>query len=179
MINWQILFSAFLSILLLACSNPSPAKTPTASPTPQESIPASKGQMLPISALAILPNGTKIQLEVAKTQEQQSMGLMYRPALPNNRGMLFPFPSPQPVSFWMKNVPVALDMVFIRQGIVQAVIAKVPPCQKEPCPTYGPKTTIDTVIELRSGHAAEIAIKKGDKVQIQLLDTKKTPDPGK
>ncbi len=186
MINWQILFPVFLSILLLACSSPSPAKTPTPSPTPQQSIPAStesvpisKGQQLPISSVAILPNGSKIQLEVAKTQEQQSMGLMYRPALPNNRGMLFPFPSAQPVSFWMKNVPVALDMVFMRQGVVQAVIPKVPPCKKDPCPTYGPRTTIDTVIELRSGHAAEIGIKKGDKIQIQPLDTKKVPSSGK
>jgi uncharacterized protein len=184
MINFQIFFPILLSIFLLGCSSPSPAKTPTASPTESvpsssENIPILKGQQLPISSVAILPNGTKIQLEVAKTQEQQSMGLMYRPALPNNRGMLFPFPSAQPVSFWMKNVPVALDMVFMRQGVVQAVIPKVPPCKKDPCPTYGPRTTIDTVIELRSGHAAEISIKKGDKIQIQPLDTKKTPSSGK
>jgi uncharacterized membrane protein (UPF0127 family) len=83
--------------------------------------------------------------------------------------MLFSFANPQPVKFWMKNVPVALDMVFIRNGVVQYIQASAPPCGIEPCPTYGPNVLIDQVIELRSGRAAELGLDKGDQVKIDFL----------
>lgn len=158
-------------LLLISCSQQTPAKVPN---TNISQIPATVnnlGQELPISAVATIPDGTQIQLEVTLTPKQQAMGLMYRPALPDNRGMLFTFPSPQAVSFWMKNVPVPLDMVFMRKGVIQYVEASAPPCVKEPCPTYGPRTLIDQVIELRSGRAAELGLKKGDKVTISPIES--------
>ncbi|MEH2372066.1 DUF192 domain-containing protein [Nostoc sp.] len=160
------LLSMLLSILLMGCSIPTTAKPPT--PTSASQTPAPKGQTLPITGKAIVPNGTTIQLEVAQTPEQQEMGLMYRPALPDNRGMLFGFPSAQPVSFWMKNTPMPLDMVFLHKGVVKYIQAAAPPCVNDPCPTYGPNTPIDKVIELRSGRAAELKLKVGDIVKIQL-----------
>ena len=162
----QRLLPIVLGILLISCSQQTPAKAPniTVSPTPLSVN--SLGQQLPISAVATIADGTQIELEVARTPQQQAMGLMYRPALPDNRGMLFNFPSAQPVSFWMKNVPVALDMVFLRKGVVQYIETSAPPCTKEPCPTYGPRTLIDQVIELRSGRATELGLKKGDEVTI-------------
>ncbi|MEH2315980.1 DUF192 domain-containing protein [Nostoc sp.] len=160
------LLSILLSIFLMGCSAPTTAKPPT--PTSASQTPAALGQTLPISAKAIVPNGTKIQLEVAKTPEQQEMGLMYRPALPDDRGMLFGFPSAQSVSFWMKNVPVSLDMVFLHNGVVKYIQAAAPPCASEPCPTYGSNTPIDKVIELRSGRAAELKLKVGDIVKIEF-----------
>jgi uncharacterized protein len=170
MIRSLFFVSMLLGILLMGCSQPTTAK-PTSIPLVAPSPTASpSGQQLPISAQAIVPNGTIIKLEVARTSEQQAMGLMHRTALPDDRGMLFPFPSPQPVSFWMKNVPVALDMVFLRKGIVQA-IANAPPCASEPCPTYGPRTPIDMVIELRSGRATELGLKKGDNVKINFIES--------
>jgi uncharacterized membrane protein (UPF0127 family) len=162
----QRLLPIVLGILLISCSQQTPAKAPdiTVSQTPASVN--NLGQELPISAVATIPDGTQIQLEVAQTPQQQAMGLMYREALPDNRGMLFNFASPQPVSFWMKNVPVPLDMVFLRKGVVQYIEASAPPCTNEPCPTYGPRTLIDQVIELRSGRAAELGLKTGDKVTI-------------
>ncbi|MBD2561871.1 MULTISPECIES: DUF192 domain-containing protein [Nostoc] len=157
-----------LSIFLMGCSAPTTAKPPSLTSGSQNPAPESLGQKLPISAKAIVPNGTTIQLEVAQTPQQQAMGLMYRPALPDDRGMLFGFPSPQPVSFWMKNVPVPLDMVFLHNGVVKYIQAAAPPCASEPCPTYGPNTPIDKVIELRSGRAAELKLKVGDIVKIEF-----------
>ena len=167
MIHRLSLLSMLLSILLMGCSVPTTAKPPSPTSASQTPAPQSLGQKLPISAKAIVPNGTIIQLEVAQTPQQQAMGLMYRPALPDNRGMLFGFPSPQPVSFWMKNVPVPLDMVFLQNGVVKYIQASAPPCATEPCPTYGPNTPIDKVIELRSGRAAELKLKVGDIVKIE------------
>lgn len=168
--RFQRLVPIVLGILLISCSQQTPAKIPV-TPSPNSTVVNNLGQELPISAVAIIPNGTKIQLEVARTPQQQSMGLMYRQALPDNRGMLFEFASPQPVSFWMFNVPVPLDMVFLRKGIVQYIAASVPPCMQKPCPTYGPTTLIDQVIELRSARAAELSLKKGDKVIINSIDS--------
>jgi hypothetical protein len=101
------------------------------------------------------------------------MGLMYRTTLADDRGMLFPFEPPQPVSFWMKNVRIPLDMIFLRDGEVKAIAASVPPCTAEPCPTYGPPTAVNQVIELRGGRAAELGLKVGDRVKIKFLDSKR------
>jgi len=124
------------------------------------------GQQLPVSAVADIA-GQEVLLEVARTPRQQALGLMYRDPLPDNRGMLFPMGRPRPVNFWMKNVPGPLDMVFIYEGTIQAIEANVPPCEAEPCPTYGPgRQLIDHVIELRGGHAAELGLAVGDTVVI-------------
>jgi uncharacterized membrane protein (UPF0127 family) len=171
MMRWLSLFSILLSILVIGCAPPTTAKPADTMLNSPETKTSETGQELPISAKAILPNNTEIQLEVAQTPKQQEMGLMYRPALPDNRGMLFAFPAAQPVSFWMKNVPVSLDMVFLRNGIVQYIQAAAPPCTREPCATYGPNTLIDTVIELRSGRAAELDLHVGDSVKIKTLDS--------
>ncbi|WGV27428.1 DUF192 domain-containing protein [Halotia branconii] len=168
MIRWLSLIPILLGILLMGCSMQTTAKPPTPTPSPTSQTAAPTGQTLPISAKAIVPNNTTIQLEVAKTQEQQEKGLMYRPALPDNRGMLFKFPSPQPVRFWMKNVPVPLDMVFLQNGVVMYVETSAPPCTGDPCPTYGPNVPVDTVIELRSGRAAELNLQQGDRVKIEF-----------
>src|SRR5690349_17160633 len=56
---------------------------------------------------------TKIVAEVAKSQDEQARGLMYRQSLAPDRGMIFPYSPPQAVGFWMKNTLIPLDMVFI------------------------------------------------------------------
>ena len=136
----------------------------------------SRGQMLPVGAIATI-SGEAIQLEVTRTPTQQAMGLMFRPALPDDRGMLFSFDPPRPVSFWMKNVPVDLDMIFLREGMVMAIAQNVPPCTSDPCPTYSPgvRVEIDRVIELRGGRAAELEVEVGDRIEIEFLDVEESP----
>lgn len=184
-----------LGVLLLSCTSvsttsvsPSPSATSPVDSTPlfqttqQSPTPPSEGaesgqtpeqepgQHLPITAEATI-EGQVIQLEVAETQQQQQMGLMHRPPLPDDRGMLFPFEPARPVRFWMKNTPSPLDMVFLHEGEVKAIVVDVPPCEADPCPTYGPTTPtlIDQVIELRSGRAAELGLEVGDRVEIKFL----------
>ncbi len=127
-----------------------------------------RGQVLPITAEVTI-NGQVIQLEVARTVQQQSIGLMNRPQLPDNRGMLFLFQPAQTVNFWMRNTLISLDMVFVRQGKVQAIAANVPPCKTAACPTYGPGVPIDQVIELRRGRAAELGLRVGDSLKVKYL----------
>jgi uncharacterized membrane protein (UPF0127 family) len=169
--RWLILLPMLLSVVLISCSEPTPAKPPSSRVDSQLSASPPSGQTLPISGVAIVPNGTKINLEVARTPQEQEIGLMYRKNLPDDRGMLFQFPSAQPVSFWMKNTLIPLDIVFLRKGVVQYIAAGVPPCTADPCPSYGPRTLIDTVIELRSGRAAELSLKVNDRVKIEFLNS--------
>jgi len=171
MISWLSLCSILLSILLMGCSPPTTANSPAVTPESPAQTSVNAGQNLQVSAEATFHENIKIQLEVARTQEQQQMGLMYRPALANNRGMLFVFPTAQSVKFWMKNVPVALDMVFLQNGVVQYIQASAPPCDGEPCSTYGPNVPIDQVIELRSGRAAELGLRIRDQIKIDFLST--------
>lgn len=173
-----------LTLVLMGCASSVPAqqgseillgKQPSVSPVVSPP-PSNAGQTLPISAQADI-KGQRILLEVARTHQQQQIGLMYRTSLAGNRGMLFPFEPAQPVSFWMKNTKIPLDMIFLREGRVKAIAANVPPCTADPCPSYGPENTItiDQVIELRAGRAAELGLKVGDRVNIKFLKANSTP----
>jgi hypothetical protein len=169
----------FLGLLLLGCARSNLATSPGASGTsPTSDAPASRqtsiqtttevGQQLPLSAQIKVANQV-IQLEVASTPEQQAIGLMSRTNLPDDRGMLFDFGSPRRVGFWMKNTLIPLDMIFLLNGKVQAISSNVPPCEADPCPTYGPNVLVNQVIELRAGRAAELGLKQGDRIKVEKL----------
>ena len=55
-------------------------------------------------------------VEVAKTNEEQVKGLMYRLELKKNEGMLFLFDNEKNTSFWMKNTFIPLDIIFINKN---------------------------------------------------------------
>lgn len=135
----------------------------------QKILAPNQPQILPIEAKAIIGNEI-IELEIAKTSEQQSLGLMYRTSLPDNRGMLFNFYPPRITTFWMKNVIIYLDMIFLDKGEIKYIEANVPPCAQDPCPTYGPKATlIDQVIELRANRSTELEVKVGDVIEVEYF----------
>lgn len=62
------------------------------------------------------------------------------------------------VKFWMKNVRIPLDIIFIQNGRVVAIAAAVPPCNTESCPTYGSGTKVNWAIELYSGSLARLGL---------------------
>ncbi|HEY9809745.1 MAG TPA: DUF192 domain-containing protein [Halomicronema sp.] len=166
------LFAIALSIVLMGCSQPATSTPPKPAPpasTPQAQTP--QPQDLPISAKAKIA-GELFDLEVTTTPEQQAMGLMFRPSLPDNRGMLFIFDPPRPVMFWMKNTLIPLDMIFIKDGEVKYIAENVPPCTTMSCPTYGPpnQIVIDQVIEVRAGRTAELGLKIGNPITIEFLE---------
>jgi len=121
-------------------------------------------QYLPIGASVKIDDRT-IDLEVARTFRELSKGLMFRPTLPNNRGMLFSFDPPQSVSFWMKNVLVSLDIVFIYRDKIVAIVHNAFPCQADPCAIYprGDGLLVDRVIELNAGFFKAMV---GDRINV-------------
>ena len=56
--------------------------------------------------------GELLLLEVAQSEEQRNVGLMHRTQVPKGTGMLFIFEKEQPLSFWMKNVPMDIDIAY-------------------------------------------------------------------
>lgn len=155
-------------LLVMGCSSDLSVLSSSSEKTVISSAKAENlGQQLPIQATVSVGEQV-IELEVAQTPEQQMMGLMYRTDLAKNRGMLFPFDFPRVAPrFWMRNVKIPLDMIFLYDGEIKAILTKVPPCDKDPCPTYGPDTTIDQVVELAGGRATELGLQVGDRLSIK------------
>ena len=169
--------AACLSILLMACDTPVASdqiRTPDSQPlkttaSTQPNAVVDPAQYLPIAATVNIA-GREIQLEVAATPQQQAQGLMFRPPLPDDRGMLFPFTPARPVAFWMKNTPSPLDMIFLLNGQVQAIARNATMCVSDPCPIYPEGGVMaDNVIEVRAGLTQELGLKEGDQVMIKFL----------
>ena len=103
----------------------------------------------------------RYKVEVARTPEQQSRGLMFRRAMPRDVGMVFPFPEPRMASFWMLNTVLPLDIIFISpQGRVVNVGVGVP-LSEATVESTGPS---GSVLELNRGEAARIGLKPGDRI---------------
>lgn len=173
----SLALAACLSFLLMACDTPvasdqirTPDSQPikTTAPTQPNAV-VDPAQYLPIAATVNIA-GREIQLEVAATAQQQAQGLMFRPPLPDDRGMLFPFTPARPVAFWMKNTPSPLDMIFLLNGQVQAIARNATMCVSDPCPIYPEGGVMaDNVIEVRAGLTQELGLKEGDQVMIKFL----------
>ncbi len=126
-------------------------------------------QYLPLKSQLCLENTECIKLEVAESSAEKNLGLMQRVSLHGNSGMLFPFNPPKKVAFWMYKMLFSVDMIFIFEGQVVAVISNVPICSSLPCPTYGPESPVDGVIELVSGEAKRLNIKQGKSISINSI----------
>lgn len=101
-------------------------------------------------------------VEVARTGEEQAQGLMGRPPLPHDRGMIFPMRPARWASFWMKDTPSTLDIVFIAPGgRVIRVAERTEPYSLDPIDSGGP---VEAVLEIRGGRAAEIGLVAGSRV---------------
>lgn len=115
-------------------------------------------------------NDEKITLEVADTPEKRQKGLSGRKSLPENRGMLFVFDNADFHSFWMKEMQIPLDMIFLSGTRVVTVHENVPPPTEgdENLLLYSPDEPTDKVIELNAGQAAKLQIQKGTELDLKL-----------
>ncbi len=101
-------------------------------------------------------------VEVMRTPDQLERGLMYRRTMAPDRGMLFDFGASRPVSMWMKNTYLRLDMVFIAaDGRVVSVKRDAEPLSEAIIPSGG---DVLGVLEVNAGTAARIGLKAGDRV---------------
>lgn len=121
------------------------------------------GSRAPIPAAVATANGERtLALEVARTPAEQEKGLSGRAALAPGTGMLFPFDPPRSPSFWMKDTPVPLDLIFVRTDGTIAAILPGKPDDETPIATGEPARA---VIEIGGGEAARLGIAPGDRVR--------------
>ena len=105
------------------------------------------------------PDGSSIatiDIEVVSDRESQARGLMGRRSLPARGGMLFTYDAPKEQSFWMKNTPLPLDIIFIGADSSVVNIAKrTTPLSAETIESTGPA---QYVLEVRGGFTDRLKI---------------------
>lgn len=119
----------------------------------------------PLEPLAIVTASGehKFMVEIADDDEARQRGLMFRPPLPDDRGMLFQFPAAGEQSFWMRNTPSSLDIIYIDpRGRIVSIAKHATPNSDAPIPSNG---AANGVLELRAGRTDEIDAKPGDQVK--------------
>lgn len=103
------------------------------------------------------------QVEIAGTPEKREVGLMYRRELPSGHGMLFIFPAEKINSFWMKNTPIPLDMIFIsRERKIVGIVHETVPFSLD-----GRSVSVPSqyVLEINGGLSHRYGFKAGDVVR--------------
>jgi uncharacterized protein len=106
-------------------------------------------------------------VELAVTDEERAKGLMFRKELPEGRGMLFDFKREQPVSMWMQNTYVSLDMIFIRDdGRIARIAENTEVLSERIIPSGAP---VRAVLEVVAGTARKLGIAPGDRVAHPLF----------
>ena len=124
----------------------------------------------PVSGLQIVPltvtSGSTVHrfaVEMADTPAAQQKGLMFRTELGPNEGMLFPRTPPDLASFWMKNTPLPLDIIFVgKDGRIMNIAAETVPYSLDSVSAVG---LTGAVLEIPGGRAAELGIEPGDTVE--------------
>lgn len=160
---------AALALVACACSAMDGAQEPSPSAT---SVPAADSALHPVSGLEVRPvtvvsgNTSHVfKTEMALSPKAQQRGLMFRETLADDEAMLFPNEIPQTRSFWMKNTPIALDIIFVGPDRRITNIETAVPYSLDSVPSDG---EVIGVFEIRGGLAQELGIAPGDRVQWEL-----------
>ena len=162
--------AALIAAMTLAACSPQPAAEATPTPEGAAAAATTAPDVHEISGLKIIPltvttDSEKIgfRVELADTPEAQAKGLMFRTELNDFAGMLFPNEEPRVRSFWMKNTPLPLDIIYIGEdNRILNIHAMTTPYSLDSL--YSAGRTIG-VLELRGGRAEELGIEKGDLVE--------------
>ncbi len=132
--------------------------------------PAAAQPELPKEKLVIVTrDGVRhdFSVEMATTGQQQETGLMFRPVVPPDGGMLFDWGVVRDSTMWMRNTIVPLDMVFIDpDGTVHHIAENTTPRSLATIPSDG---GVRATLELAAGTAARLHIRVGDKVQQRIF----------
>lgn len=142
-------------VIALAACDPAP---------PPRQEPPHAGATLPTVPLVVATSSgeRRFTVEVARGDEEQQRGLMQRRHLDEGGGMLFPFAYPRTESFWMKDTPLALDLLFVRpDGTIATILHGLP---GDPTPLSAGEP-VSAVVEIAGGEAKRLGVATGDRVR--------------
>jgi uncharacterized membrane protein (UPF0127 family) len=118
--------------------------------------------------IVTLPDGQKIKAEVVTHAKDMMRGMMFRDSLAEDRGMLFIHGSPGRYAYWMYQVKIPLDIIWLdaSKTVVEASL-NTPPCPSSSasqCPNFGGKTEAVYVLELAGGVAQKHGVRVGSRL---------------
>jgi uncharacterized membrane protein (UPF0127 family) len=144
---------------------------PTASEPPPPVAPAARcppdptGPPMLATATLEIDNGAKVTVEITRTEEETSRGLMYRTKMADDRGMIFAMERTEH-RFWMKNTCIPLDMLFIdADGTIVGILENVPVLNLDERTVGCPSTH---VLEVNAGWCRRHGVRAGQKVKLPL-----------
>lgn len=110
------------------------------------------------------------QVELAQTDAERQLWLMYRESLDEDKWMLFIFTNEWIHNFWMKNTLIPLDMIRINEidwekRVVDIQTAQ--PCVTDECELYRPAWASQFVLEINAWLAEKYWIVAWDLVYIE------------
>ena len=120
-------------------------------------------------------DSTGLLVEVSRTAAQRSYGLMARPSLDPESGMIFLYDSAQAGSsgYWMFRTKMPLDIAFMDSAGVIGKVLSMEPCESElyatACPTYAPGVAYWSALEVNRGWFGEHGIGEGDTVRLESV----------
>jgi len=116
-----------------------------------------------------LPGGEVIYAELAVTEQERQLGLMFRQGINPDQGMLFVFEREGIHSFWMKNMEFPIDIIWLdKDKRIVHIEKNVPPCGTEDCPSYAPPIPSKYVLEIKNGFSEEFDLKLYDRIEFIL-----------
>ena len=113
--------------------------------------------------------GQSIALELARTPQEQALGLGQRDALEWGHGMLFLYEEPQFHRFWMKDMRFDIDILWIREGRIVDISHNVRHRPGSTGDQASPRELADQVLELPAGYAAAQGLRPGHRVEVEIL----------
>ena len=121
------------------------------------------------SVQLFFPDGAAVTAELAVSDEERQLGLMFRPGINDDQAMLFIFEEESRQAFWMMNMRFPIDILWLgKDRRIVHIESQVPPCAQEPCPTYPTPRPARFVLEIRSGGAAAHQLKLYDRLEFIL-----------
>lgn len=106
-------------------------------------------------------------IELATTEQEKALGLMFRTELTDSQGMLFPYAAERGLQMWMHNTYIPLDMLFIRSdGTIVRIEERAEPLSDRVISSGAP---VLAVLEIPGGASARLGIKAGDKVRYPIF----------
>lgn len=155
------LIAGILACMAVACSPQAGAGLAEEAETESGTHPVSGLEIIPV-LVATDQGSHTFRAELADTPELQAKGLMFRTELGPDEAMLFPNEEPTARSFWMKNTPIPLDIIFVGlDGRISNIAAMAEPYSEEPVYSVG---SVKAVLEIAGGRAEELGIEAGDQV---------------
>jgi hypothetical protein len=111
---------------------------------------------------------TKVNAEIADTAFKKAKGLMGRKSLKENEGMIFPFNTEDYYKFWMFNMSIPIDIIYISKNkTVVEIWQNAQPCGLS-CESYTPKEKSMYILEVRANFTERHKTKIGSKIDFKL-----------